>query len=63
LPQASDRIGRVYIIKDESGGAAAHRVTVKASAGETIDGEGTQTIETNHGVLRLISSGTGWFRM
>ena len=63
LCQASGRTGRVYIIKDESGGAAAHPIAVKARTGETIDGEATLTISTNHGVLRVISSGTSWFSM
>jgi hypothetical protein len=63
LCQASGRTGRVYIIKDESGGAAAHPIAVKARTGETIDGEAMLTISTNHGVLRVISSGTSWFSM
>jgi hypothetical protein len=63
LPPTAGRTGRVYIIKDESGGAEAHPITVKASVGETIDGAATQTITTNHGVLRLLSTGTSWFDM
>jgi hypothetical protein len=63
LPSAAGRAGRVYIIKDESGQAAAHPISVTASDTETIDGEATLTIGTNHGVLRVISSGTSWFSM
>ena len=63
LCQASGRTGRVYIIKDESGGAAAHPISVRARTAEKIDGEATLTISTNHGVLRIISSGTSWFSM
>lgn len=63
LPPASGRAGRVYIIKDESGGAAAHSIRVRASAGEAIDGAAVLTITTNYGALRVISSGTGWFSM
>ena len=63
LPLTSGRTGRVYIIKDESGGAAAHPITVRASTGETIDGAATLPINTNHGVLRVISTGTSWFSM
>jgi hypothetical protein len=63
LPPASERSGRVYIIKDESGGAAANPIRVQASDGETIDGAATRTISTNHGVLRVISSGASWFSM
>ena len=63
LSLASGRTGRVYIIKDESGAAAAHPIAVKARTGETIDGEAMLSISTNHGVLRVISSGTSWFSM
>jgi hypothetical protein len=63
LPSASGREGRVYVIKDESGGAAAHPIAVTAPSGETIDGDKTTTIRTNYGVLRLISSGKNWFGM
>lgn len=63
LPTASGRDGRVYIIKDESGGAGTRPITVKAESGETIDGAKTMTISTNYGVLRVISSGKNWFGM
>jgi hypothetical protein len=63
LPPASGRAGRVYVIKDESGGAAAHPISVRANDGEKIDGAATLTIHTNHGVLRVISTGAGWFSM
>ena len=63
LPPASGRTGRVYIIKDESGGAAAHPIAVRARTCETIDGQASLAISTNHGVLRVICAGTGWFSM
>jgi hypothetical protein len=63
LCPAAGRTGRVYLIKDESGGAAAHPIAVKARPGETIDGAARLTISTNYGLLRVISSGTGWFSM
>jgi hypothetical protein len=63
LPAASGRTGRVYIIKDESGGAAVHPISIRAGDGETIDGAGTRTIRTNHGVLRVICTGASWFSM
>jgi hypothetical protein len=63
LPTACERAGRVYVIKDESGGAATQPITVKAKAGETIDGAGTLTITANYGVVRVISSGKSWFGM
>jgi len=63
LPTASGKSGRVYVVKDESGGAGAHSIKVKALSGETIDGEGELSINANYGVLRVISSGTNWFGM
>jgi hypothetical protein len=63
LPPASGRIGRVYIIKDESGGAAAHPISVRASDGERIDDAAVSAIRTNYGVLRVISTGMSWFSM
>jgi hypothetical protein len=63
LPTASGRVGRVYIIKDESGGAATHPIRVRAREGEKIDGTALSTIGTNYGVLRVISTGTSWFSM
>jgi hypothetical protein len=61
LPSASGRTGRVYVIKDESGRAKAHPISVKAQPGETVDGVEAMTIDTNHGVLRVISDGKSWF--
>jgi hypothetical protein len=63
LLPASGRAGRVYVIKDESGAATAHPISIRASAGETIDGTATLVIGTNYGVLRVISSGKSWFSM
>ena len=63
LPAAAGRSGRVYIIKDESGKAGERPVTVRARPGETIDGRNAQAIRTGYGVLRVISSGKGWFGM
>jgi hypothetical protein len=63
LPAAAGRAGRVYIIKDESAGAATHPIIVKAKAGETIDGAREMTIRTNYGIVRVISSGQNWFGM
>jgi hypothetical protein len=63
LPTASGKAGRVYIIKDESGGAGTHPITVRALSGQTIDGTNVRTIGTNYGVLRVISSGNDWFGM
>ena len=63
LPTASGKEGRVYVIKDELGGAGAHPIAVKAQAGEMIDGAKALNISTNYGVLRLIANGKNWSGM
>jgi hypothetical protein len=60
LPTASGKTGRVYIIKDESGGAGKHHIMVKPQPRETIDGVAALPIRTNYGVLRIISNGNNW---
>ena len=52
--------GRIVVVKDEGGGAAAFNITVTPAAG-TIDGAANKVINTNYGVLRFISNGTNWF--
>jgi hypothetical protein len=63
LPTASGKTGRVYVIKDESGAAGKHPITVKAQPGETVDGAASLPVGTNYGVLRTISNGKNWFGM
>jgi hypothetical protein len=60
---ATGNAGQVWIVKDESGAAATHNITVKTSGG-TIDGVAAGTgkvINTNYGVLRVYSNGTNYF--
>jgi len=63
LPTAVGKTGRVYVIKDESGGAGTRPITLKARPTETIDGASAARISTNYGVLRLISNGSNWYGM
>lgn len=51
---------QVYIVKDETGHAAAHNITVATSGGQTIDGASSVTISTNYGVVRVYSNGSNW---
>jgi parallel beta-helix repeat protein len=65
LPAASAVPGRVFVVKDESGGANTHNITVKATSG-TLDGVAAATgvaITANYGVARWYSNGTNWFSM
>jgi hypothetical protein len=63
LPAASGREGRLYVVKDESGGAGNHPITVQVEAGGTIDGAKAKTIGANYGLMRVTSSGKDWFGM
>lgn len=53
--------GRVFIIKDAAGGAAANNITIDGDGSEVIDGAATKVISTNYGAVWLYSSGTAWF--
>jgi hypothetical protein len=63
LPAAASSGNRIFIVKDQSGGAAANNITVKAVSG-TLDGVAAATgvaITTNYGYSRWYSNGTNWF--
>jgi len=53
--------GRVVVIKDVIGGAAANNFTIDGDGSETIDGATTLTVSTNyaHYILKWINN--GWF--
>ena len=53
--------GRLFIIKDESGGAAANNITIATAGAETIDGAASVTIISNYGAIKLYSNGTDLF--
>lgn len=61
LPTAVGATGQEHVIKDESGAAAAHNITIATTSTQTIDGIATQSISSNYGVLRVYSNGTNWF--
>ncbi|TSC92837.1 MAG: hypothetical protein CEN89_419, partial [Candidatus Berkelbacteria bacterium Licking1014_7] len=62
LPAAATAaIGKVYIIKDESGGAATNNITIDGNAAETIDGAATKVINANYGSVQIITDGSNWF--
>lgn len=60
LPSAVPDAGWEVIIKDESGGAATHNISVSGN-GHNIDGATPATINTNYGVLRIYSNGTQYY--
>ena len=54
-------VGRIIIVKDESGAANVNNITVTTQGAETIDGAATYVINTAYGTVRLYSNGTNWF--
>jgi hypothetical protein len=63
LPSASTAgAGFLVVVKDESGAAATHNITVQraSASGQLVDGAAGQVISTNYGVMRLISTGSNW---
>jgi len=49
---------RIMIIKDESGGAGAHNITVTLESGGDIDGEASYIIDQNYQCISLYMDGT-----
>lgn len=60
LPNATTCKGKTYTIKDSANSAAANNITVNTNGGN-IDGAATQIINTNYGIVTVISDGTNWF--
>ncbi len=55
--------GRIYIVKDESGGAGTNNITIVGEGGETIDGASSLIIASNFGGAMLYSDNVNWFVM
>jgi len=57
------RLGYTLMIKDSTGQAATHNITLNTLASAKIDGasSGTPKITTNYGSYHLVSNGTDWF--
>lgn len=54
--------GRMYVVKDESGGAGTNNITVTVTGGGTIDAAASIPITANHAALRVYGGvGTAWF--
>jgi len=49
---------RIMIVKDESGGAAAHNITVSLESAGNIDGSASYVIDQNHQSITLYMDGT-----
>lgn len=57
LPSVTQNHGRQLTIKDATGGAASHNITITRTSPDTIDGATSKTINIARGVLRLICDG------
>lgn len=61
LPAPStSNIGKFYIIKDSSGGAATNNITIISASG-TVDGAASVVISQNYGAVQVFSDGTSYF--
>jgi hypothetical protein len=58
---ASANKGQIYVVKDQSGGAATNNITVNVNGGGNIDGAATKVINTNYGAFSFYSNGTQWY--
>ena len=62
LPAASDfSAGQYFTIKDEAGNANTYNITVSASSGDRIDGEGEVILQSPYAAINLYSNGTNKF--
>ena len=52
--------GKIYIVKDESGGANTNNITVSGN-GSNIDGTSTKVINTAYGYYNIYDNGTNYF--
>lgn len=59
-PLSSVDVGKLYIIKDESFGAAANNITVQGDSGELIDEDNTAILNIDGGAFELVRRETFW---
>lgn len=61
LYAAAGNVGKILVIKDQSGLAATNNITIDGNAAENIDGTATKAINTNYGSMTLYCDGSNWF--
>jgi hypothetical protein len=57
----SPTLGRQLVIKDISGNAQTHNITILPHSSEKIDNASTRVIQTNFSSISLSSDGTSWW--
>ncbi len=60
LSTASETEGRVVVVKDESGNASGHNITVSTEGATTIDGGATVVLNGDYDSARFVFNGTNW---
>lgn len=58
---AAGNTGVMYKIKDQSGSANTHNITISTTGGKTIDGAATSVINTAYGKVNIYNDGTQWY--
>lgn len=54
-------VGKLYVVKDEVGGAGTTTITVVSQGEELIDGASSSTITSNYGAKAFYTDGANWF--
>lgn len=60
LPAVATCKGKEIVIKDGSGDAATHNITIDGADSEEIDGAATYVIDADYGKVTVKSTGTAW---
>jgi len=59
-PVSSTTSGRTIIIKDETGYSSTNPIYINCAGSDTIDGDNSITIETDHFAIAIYCTSTGW---
>lgn len=59
LPNASTLTsGQTYVVKDEGGNAGTHKIKIKATGAQTIDGDGSVVLKSAYAAIHLYTNGS-----
>jgi len=59
-PVSSTTAGRTIIIKDETGNSSTNPIYINCAGSDTIDGDNSITIESDHFAIAIYCTSTGW---
>jgi hypothetical protein len=61
LPAVADaRVGKEFIIADESGLCSVNNITIQCAGAELIDGANTYVMSSNYCVIKIVCNGVSW---